>query len=182
MQPISATKMKIRNLPNRRGFTLVEMLVVVVVLSMIAAVVTPSLVSMKASSDRRSLISAIRTVAADARERAISSARMTQVSYDESSRQLRIEQVQDDGTTQTLKNVQLTTDLEPQRYQLEGKDATAGDFKLTFAPNGHSNGGGIEFTGFSILVNQNGNYRFIDGPLPQAQDEKWQAGDLEQRS
>lgn len=177
---------QIKSLASRpskgRGYTLIEMIVVVTVLALVAAMVMPSLVSMKASSDRRDLMSGVRRIAADARERAIRSGVTTEIIYDDSAKELQIQEEQTDGTTNTLTRQRMSSGIEPERFQISGKDATSTDFKLTFTPDGHSVSGGIEFKDFSIYVDQNGNYRFIDGPLPDPTDQSWQAGDLEQRT
>jgi prepilin-type N-terminal cleavage/methylation domain-containing protein len=164
-----------------RGYTLIEMIVVVTILALVAAMVMPSLASMKATSDRRDMMSGIRRIAADARERAIRSSITTQIVYDEGAKELQIQEAQSDGTTTTLVRQPMTSGVEPQRFQLAGRDSTPTDFKLTFSSDGHSNGGGLEFKDFSIYVDQNGGYQFIDGPLPDPTQQNWGAGDLEQR-
>src|SRR4051794_21494444 len=66
-------------------FTLIEMIVTVTVLVIVVLAVAPSLVSMKATSDRRDVISAIRRIGLDARERAIESGKTTQIVSDDSA-------------------------------------------------------------------------------------------------
>ena len=185
MLRISATrtrKARISNSPrNRWGFTLIELIVVCSVLVLLASVVVPNIVSMKASDDQNSALAGVRRIAADARERAITAGIATQVTYDESAHELDIVQVQDDGTTSILSRTPLTTGVEPQRFQLEGREVAASDFKLTFAPDGHSNGGGLEFPNLSVSVDQTGVAQIVDGPLPQPEESRWEAGDLAPR-
>jgi prepilin-type N-terminal cleavage/methylation domain-containing protein len=167
---------------NKAGFTLIELLIVVTVLVIVASAVTPWMISMKKTSDRRDLLSSIRRVAAEARERAIRTGHSTDVIYDDSASELQIEETGEDGEASVVEHVKMTSGVTPQRFQMAGKDATSADFKLTFSPDGRSNGGGIEFDGFAISVDQNGTNKFIDGTLPEQTDEKWQAGDLEKRA
>ena len=167
---------------NKRGFTLVEMLVVLTVLLLAATAIAPSLVSMKQTSDRRETIAAIKRLAETARERAVSSGQTTQVIYDETTKQFQIEDVAQDGTTTQAQVIQLLAGIEPQKFQLAGQDSSSSDFKLMFTGDGHSNGGGVEFPDFSIAVDTYGISQFISGPLPDATDLLWQAGNLEQRN
>lgn len=166
---------------SRRAFTLVEIILVVTVLALVSAMVAPTLVSMRATSERRAAMSGLRHIAADAREQAIRRGLTTELVYDESLRQFQIVGADSDGTSQTFSTQNLPEGLEPQRFQMEGEDVAAVDFRLRFSPDGHSNGGGIEFNDFSILVDQDARYRLLDGALPSPQDQSWEAGQLEQR-
>lgn len=167
---------------KRRGFTLIEAMVVVTILALVSAMVVPSLVSMRASSAHRAAMSGLRHIAADAREQAIRTGQTTELVYDESTREMQVLGSSADGTSRTLVRQALPDGVEPQRYQIEGSESTAADFRLRFTPDGHSNGGGIEFGNFSILVEQDARYRIIDGGLPAPEDQTWEAGQLEQRS
>jgi prepilin-type N-terminal cleavage/methylation domain-containing protein len=173
--------MRRRSRASSSGFTLIEMIVVVTVLAMLTAIILPSLVRMKSSDDYKTFLSGVRRIASEARERAISSGRTTQVTYDESTHELHIEEIGDDGNGNAVSTVAVDSTAEPQRWQLEGKDSSASEFKLQFTPDGHSNGGGIEFPNFSLIVDKSGQSRFLDGQLPDPEDERWQAGDLEKR-
>jgi type II secretory pathway pseudopilin PulG len=158
------------------------MMVVTTILALVSVAVVPSLLSMKASADYRETVSGVRRFAAEARERAIQNAKETQVVYDESTKQLQIQDVDSDGTGTTVTSVELLAGVEPQRFQLAGKDSGPDDFKLTFTPDGHSVGGGIEFQDYSVLVDTNGISQFIKGTLPDPSEQQWQAGNLEQRN
>jgi hypothetical protein len=157
------------------------MITVITVLVVVTIMVVPNLVSMKSASDRRDAISGIRRAPVSAREQAIQKGQSMQLIYDEGSHELQIQQVAEDGNPSTVSRFPITQDLEPARYELGGKESTASEFKLEFGPDGRSNGGGIEFTSFSLMVDKSGAYRFIDGPLPSPEDERWEAGGLEQR-
>jgi type II secretory pathway pseudopilin PulG len=158
------------------------MLVVIVILALASAAIVPTVANMKVSSDYHQTISGVRRFAAEARERAIQNGTQTQVIYDESKKQLQIQDVQSDGTATTAKTISLLGGVEPQKLQLQGKDSNSSDFKLTFAPDGRSNGGGIEFQGFAVSVDTSGYSKFITGPLPDPNQDQWQAGNLEQRN
>jgi len=158
------------------------MLVLVTVLTVAAAAISPCLVSMQKTSDRRETMSAIRRLAATARERAITMGQPTQITYDDSTKQFDIDDVAQDGTTTPAETIPLLAGIVPQSFQLAGQDSSSSDFKLTFTPDGHSNGGGVEFQDFSISVDNHGISQFITGPLPDPTDLIWQAGNLEQRN
>lgn len=167
---------------SKSAYTLVEMLVVITVLALVSAAIAPSLLSMQKSADRRECISGIKRVAAVARERAVQNGLTTQVVYDDSNKQLQVQDVDDQGNATTINQVTLRGGIEPDKFQVQGKDSNASDFKLTFTADGHSNGGGIEFEDFSILVDSNGFSKYMTGALPDPLDQEWQAGDLEQRT
>ncbi|HVT14149.1 MAG TPA: type II secretion system protein [Fimbriimonadaceae bacterium] len=173
---------------NRRGYTFVEMVVLVTILSLVSIFVMPSLVSMKKSSDTRETMAGLRRIAADARERAIQNDKPTEIIYDESKKQLQILDVNTDGTqttdgtTEAVRSVDLLAGIEPERFEIDGKDSNTTDFKITFSPDGRCTGGGIEFKDFSILVDSDGHSQYIEGALPDPTDEVWQAGNLEQRT
>jgi prepilin-type N-terminal cleavage/methylation domain-containing protein len=167
---------------NRRGFTLVECTVVLTVLVLVAALISPSLIGMRASSDRRTTISGIRRIAETARVRAIQTGTTTQVIYDESAKELQVQDVDDQGSATTAITVPLLAGVEPQKFELQSKESNASDFKLAFTPDGKSVSGGIEFQDFSIFVDSNGFSQFLTGSLPDPTDRQWQAGDLEQRT
>ncbi len=152
------------------------------VLALVSIAVVPSIVGMRATSDRRETMANIRRLAATARERAISSGQTTQVIYDDSLKQFQIQDVASDGTATTASTIQLLASIEPTRFQLADKDSSSSDFKLTFTPDGKSNGGGVEFSNFAITVGTNGLSKFITGTLPDPTDQVWQAGNLEQRA
>jgi type II secretory pathway pseudopilin PulG len=158
------------------------MLVVITILVLVSAAVAPSLVSMKGTSNRMQTIAGVKRFAPAARERAIQSGKSCQVIYDESTKQIQIQDLADDGTATTAMTVTLGGGIEPQSYQIQGKDVGASDFKLIFSPDGHSNGGGLAFQDFSLSVDGNGVSQYIDGPLPAPNEQIWQAGNLEQRS
>jgi hypothetical protein len=157
------------------------MITVITVLVVVSIMVVPNLVSMQSASDRRDAISGIRRAPADAREKAIQKGQTMQLVYDEPTHELQVQQVGNDGAAAPVSHFPITQDLEPVRYELAGKESSATDFKLLFSPDGRSNGGGIEFTSFSLTVDTSGAIRFIDGPLPPPEDERWEAGSLEQR-
>lgn len=178
MPPISPIRM--RRPASSRGTTLVEMVVVVTVLALVSAMVTPYLAGMKATSDHRDAVAGIRRILPMARERAIRNAAATQVVFDESAGELQVQDMAADGTPTTVYRQDLDA-IDPQTLQVEGREATSADFALSFTPGGHSNGGGIQFRDFSIFTDTSGVCRTLDGPLPNADDESWQAGDLEKR-
>lgn len=167
---------------NRAGYTFIEMVAVVAILSLVSMAIMPSLISMKKSSDMRETMAGVKRVAADARERAIQNSKETQIIYDDSGKQLQIQDVEADGTATTVRSVELLAGIEPGRLEIAGQDSNTTDFKITFSPDGHSNGGGIEFKDFSILVDTDGHSKSVDGALPDPTDEVWQAGNLEQRT
>jgi prepilin-type N-terminal cleavage/methylation domain-containing protein len=182
MEATFLTRTRVRA-SKRQGFTLIELIAVIIVLILGSVMIVPSLLSMKATSDHRDAMSAVRIAADDTRERAIQNGSSMQLAYDESSHELQIQQVgQDDANPTVVERFKLPDDMDPQRFQLAGKDSNASDFKLEFGSDGRTVGGGIEFRDFAISVDTGGHSRYIEGTLPLPDDERWEAGGLEQRA
>lgn len=166
----------------KRAFTLIELMVVIVVLAILAAVITPSLVSMKATSDHRDTVSAVRRLSTEARNLAIARGETVIMVYDDSAKALSLQSTDSEGETNDIKSVPVTPDLEPTAFRNNEVEANSSDFEVKFGPDGHSTGGALQFESYSLIIDNLGNARFVHGELPATGDDKWEAGSLEQRT
>lgn len=178
--PTSATGMTLAR--NKEGFTLIELMVVVTVLALLAAAITPSLVSMKKTSDHRDAISALRRLPSEARNEAVRRGQIVTLTYADNDKSFKLETTNTDGEQEEIKTLAVTPDLEPSTFRDNSGDVNSSDFQLTFSPDGHSNGGALGFATTYLTVDTDGAARFVSGEIPAAQDQKWEAGSLEQRS
>ncbi len=166
----------------RRGYTLVEMSVVVMIIALLAAAVVPNLVSLKTGRELRQFRTDLRQLAAQARESAISTGAELEMSF--ASGQFTIQSPATDSTVQP-KQLAVPDAVTTNRFELAGADAAEGDWKLRFYPDGTTDGGGVELRegqdAFALQIKKNGETTLIDGALPDATTDRWQAGEHEQR-
>jgi len=184
---------------RRRGFTLIEMVVVCAILSTLAALVYPNLVGMKSNRDRTEAYYRVLRLAQRGRESAILDGQTYSL-------------VVKDGTSVTLQREKAATqDTDPRQAQtsttpemedvdsvtlpngasvgnvaLDGKTSTASDFTLHFYPDGRSEGGAFEMTEGStvrnLTVTTGGLATLAEGTMAPPQSNRWEAGQYEQRS
>ena len=175
---------------SRRGFTLIESIVVITILALIAAVISPSMAGALKSRQYQAFVDGLKRLPLEARESAISKGRTCSIRYEESSRSLTLVvdalPDQSDSQEQTLKTVALADKVDAPRLFLDGNDSNSGEWVLKFYADGTSDSGGIEFRensqAYGILVEgKSGSARFIDGELPEVTNDRWEAGELEQR-
>ncbi len=184
---------------RRRGFTLIEMVVVCAILGTLAALVYPNVVGMKANRERTEAYNSLLRLAQRGRESAILDGQTYSL-------------VVKDGTTVTLQREKAPAkDADPRQTQsgttpeledvasvdlpngasvgnvaLDGKTSTASDFILHFYPDGRSEGGAFEMTEGStvrnLTVTTQGLATLAEGIMPATQSNRWEAGQYEQRS
>jgi prepilin-type N-terminal cleavage/methylation domain-containing protein len=169
---------------NKRGFTLIELSVVIIVLALIAATVLPRLSTLESSREYRDFRLAVRRLGLEAREQAISRGLPTSVTFDESEQTLNIV-IDSDGEETTLRTVEVVEGVEPARFAADNAETNASEWKLTFYPDGRSDGGGIDFESngdlFTLYAEKSGSVHFADGEMPDLTSEQWPAGEYEHR-
>jgi type II secretory pathway pseudopilin PulG len=196
---------------RHRGFTLIEMSVIVVVLMLFAALIVPNVIKMGPAQQQRAIYGALVDLVRKAREDAIENGTTYALAYDgsKSAFVLKKQPASPDQTASStgnlpqpenrpLSNVQSVSDLEDVtslvlpagiqantfRVGTEGTDP--GSWLLHFYPDGTSEGGGVELTPGgnvfkSVEVTKNGIPSLVDGPLPDPSEEKWTAGTYAQQ-
>ncbi|AIE87567.1 prepilin-type N-terminal cleavage/methylation domain-containing protein [Fimbriimonas ginsengisoli] len=171
---------------SRRGFTLIEVSVVITIIVVLAALVTPNLSNMLASRQVRTFVNALPDIAGQTRDAARNQGVTTKLTYDDSAHQLiaSIERVNQDD--ETITSLAVPNPVQIQAFQADGQQKSAGDWTLHFYSDGHSDGGGVETNDAgmlrSLVVDRNGVATLVRGPLPDATEERWPAGDYEHRT
>lgn len=166
----------------RRGFTLIEMSVVVLIIALLAAAVAPNLVSLKTGRELRQFRSDLRQLAAQTRESAISTGKELDLSF--GSNRFSV-QPADTESTVVPRTLAVPDVVTTNRFELAGADSSEGEWTLRFYPDGTTDGGGVELregqNAFALQIKKSGEVLVVDGNLPDTTAEKWQAGEHEQR-
>lgn len=189
---------------SKKGYTLIEMSAVIVVLAVAAALVTPRLLTMRASREVATFWLKLPDLAVLAREHAQSARVTTRVKYDDGQKLFRV--VEDDSSTSTssngplqlpssddsdqsvsgIKDLPVPDGLEPQNFRVEDESTPSSDWSIVFYPDGRSDGAALEVDDHgrihSVIVDPDGSIRATIGSLPAADERKWSAGEREQRA
>lgn len=172
---------------NRAGFTYVELSVVILVLALVVAMVTPNVQAfMRGEQDRRER-SAISRMSLEARLEALSSGNPTGLSYDGASREFVITNEASDSTGSEVKRIIVPDAIEPVRFVANRTEMSPAEWKVVYYPDGTCDGGGIEMsegpTTMALLLDpSSASGRWVQGQLPDPQTERWAAGEYERRS
>lgn len=175
-----------RSVPDRsRGFTLIELSVVILILALLSASVVPRLIALRQGDEVRKFRSDLATSVVDARSRAMQSNQTISLSFEESERRFQLTNASDDDADRALESITLPSGLEIQALRLRSTETPAGDWTLNFYADGSCDGGGIEVSLdgriVSLSVSQTGAPRWLEDELPEAEQDRWQAGELEVR-
>ncbi|MEZ0325478.1 MAG: GspH/FimT family pseudopilin [Fimbriimonas sp.] len=171
-------------LPSKsRGFTLIEMMVVVVVLSVVASMIVPNLVRAQEGQRKRDFEASVFRLASYARERAIQEHKTISLSMSSRSFVVNDETDREDDTE--LRSLEMPEGVDTGAFAAEGEDSTSSDWRLRFYADGTSDGGGVELNNDgrirSLEVKPNGSMKLVEGSLEESGTEKWMAGEIEKR-
>jgi prepilin-type N-terminal cleavage/methylation domain-containing protein len=175
---------------SRRGFTLIEITVVVALIALFASLIVPNLASEKAGRERRAFYVNLENLVVDARETAIETKRTVNLRYDDSAEEFYLNQeLEDDaeGTEQEIgKRIHLAEGMRTSEFRADDQTASSGDWSIAFYSDGTSDGGGVAIMDgerqFAFVVNDRGGYEAVDGGLPDPTENKWPAGENEHRA
>ncbi len=169
--------------PNRRGYTLIEMSVVVTIIALLALVVVPNFTAIRRSRAYFDLEASIIRTPTDAYNEARNSKRPVQIRFDGTS--LVIERVIVDSDPEEVKRIELTSDIQVESVQLGSSSSDLSSWKWTVYPDGSADSAGVSFiTGSShksLVLHKDGKSQWMDGDLPDSSDDKWQAGEIQKR-
>lgn len=172
---------------RKRAYTLVEMMVVVAVLTTMAALVVPRYASLQAGQDSRDFSSALVRLGSDARLLAIQTGQEVQASFDDERRVLVLSSV-DAETLQTAerRTIPLPEGIELTAFTLDGQFAEGSTWVLQFFPDGSGSDAGVEvedgmYVYHVVIEGRDGTAVRTDGRLEEVEQLEWQAGELEQR-
>lgn len=169
-----------------RGFTLIELSVVVLVLVLIAAIVVPRLRSVNESFEAKLSLDGVQRLATQARESAIASGRPVGLAYNEADHAFELRQETIEGDFSVLSSAGLHSSMVMERFVVGENESNAADWTVNFYGDGSSDGGGIELnegglTRSFIIGAKSGLARWANGGLPAYETETWPAGEFERR-
>lgn len=190
---------------RRRGFSLIEMCVLIVVVSAMAALVLPNIVSMQTAANKRKAYQAVRRLAIRAHEDAIASGQVRELTFEDPAGRLTLNRevpqeepgtvtgratptplVPSDDQIEPIASATLPDGVEAQQFQQEGQPTNAASWRIRFYPDGRSDSGGFEMregeTIRSLAFLPDGRIVYQEGALPDTSQSRWQAGNLETRT
>lgn len=171
----------------RLAYTLIEMMVVIVVLTLIAAIAVPNLAAMVKSQRKHDYLAAVERLALQARNAAVRSGNtMVLVANENGGFSLQESDGGEEGA-RSVGEVQPVDELEPTRFVLRGDEVGAGDWSVRFFADGTADEASVEFTEKEStwhlsLDKRTGRARIVAGSAPDPQDDRWEAGTYVQRS
>ncbi|BDI31635.1 hypothetical protein CCAX7_36860 [Capsulimonas corticalis] len=165
------------------GFTLIELSIVLVVLMLFVALVTPNLTAVKRSRELAQLNASIARMPVQAQNEARSSQKPVTIRIDGSS--VVMERTPVTGAAESVRQVDLTSDVQIEAAQLNNATADPGTWRWTVYPDGASDSGGLQFlegsARKSLVITSTGEIRWIADALPDTAQDRWTAGELQQR-
>lgn len=168
---------------RRRGFTLIEMSIVITLVALFASFVLPNLVASRNSQRERSFVSGLKRLVADARERAISDNQTLHLGID--GNRLSVTKDGDaKGKGDEVVGLDLIDSATTGRFQTNGQDMSSTDWDLRFYPDGTSDQGGVEIDVSQDVYALNVTAKAIgtvDDQLTDPTTLQWQAGTYETR-
>ena len=175
---------------SRRGFTLIELTVVVAVVTILAATAMPGLLAARRSRETRMFFSDLRDLGVRARNESLLRRETFVIAYDESATRFSLEPEEEEEKNSPEEggrstSVDVPDGIEISAFRADGNDTTSGEWQMRFSPDGRSDGGGVQIEDAGIIrswvVDTNGRERMLEGELPDPATDRWEAGENEQR-
>lgn len=171
---------------NRRGFTLIEASVMIMIIVILAALIVPKYAAMKSSRDVLSFIDGLPRIASQAREAAISKNETAKITYNQGQQRLDLTLVKTDEPDTLVTSLTVPSSVNLDGFQVAGQTNGPTDFTLQFYADGGCDGGDIETDVANryrtLVVDTNGVAKLQDGPIPTATTDVWPAGNFLQRA
>jgi len=131
------------NLPMARGFTLIEMVVIVAVLAMFSALVVPNIANQQAGIRRRAFFEGLEKLVSDAHESSIEIEDDVALRYDDGPQEVLSRQTDTTGTTSNVGDRVTVPDGVRIAELHDGADTVStADFKINFLSRRHERRGG----------------------------------------
>ncbi len=164
-----------------RGFTYIEALIVIVITVLVAVLIMPNLVAQKLSRDEWVFRTDLRSLAKDARSRAIEVGRTVTLTFDKTKNQVQVLEIDANGSEQTTHTLPVPEWMTPARFLADQNEAVGDQWRVPFFGDGLSSGGGIQFKNgervWSLVISPTDSTpKDLDGPLPDLSFETWPAG------
>jgi len=169
-----------------KGFTLIELTVIIIVVALIATIVLPNFVAVRKGQEARNFVSEVRTLAVRARNEALAHGETLAMTYDGTNQQLFVAvEAGEVDENQEIANLKLPEGTTLQSFKTGTNDTSDANWKVHFYPDGRSEGGGFEINQSNLLhsfvVRDDGSNQMLAGDYPDQSNEKWQAGDYARR-
>lgn len=171
---------------RRRGFTLIEITTVILVLSMIAAIVLPSIAATMKSQRMRGYLSDLERLTIEASGIARQSGQtVSLVSDGEGSFQIQTEVEGEEPVP--VSQVTPIAGIQVVNHRLGSDDLGSEEWSLRFYADGTADAGGVQIeepaeTWALVVDPKSGRGRIQRGELPDMATDEWEAGDYVQRS
>lgn len=172
---------------RRRGFTFIEIMVIVVIVAMIAALATPRLIAIHNSELLRTEMASIDRLVANARTDAMSRSQSVQfVATASDSLELTVTDSQTSEPT-VLSTLLLKNGIKVEKFLLNGTELGPDEWTCSFYSDGTADPVQIQFdiNGTKYLLKVDGHSargRLAVGEADTEDTTKWKAGELVQRS
>ncbi len=165
-----------------QGFTLIELTVVILILALLAGAVFARIGSVRDSQIYHGFVNQLGEIGTQTRAEAIALAKPVDLEFDSSNSRFSIHTVDDNGSDKQLSTLSVPNGYTPQRFQLNGKDSDAGEWKLYFYPDGSCDGGGVQITQGNNTISlycdaSTGKSKLTHDQLPDPSTLNWTAGD-----
>lgn len=168
---------------ERRGFTLIEMSIVITLVALFAVFILPNLVTSRQAEDERLFVDGLKRLADNARDTAISKNETLHLSLDGN----RLTVTQETDTNQKgdeVAGLDLISGAQANKFQANGQDMESGDWDLRFYPDGTADEGGVEIdirdATYALNVTSRGAAT-VDDQLTDYANVRWDAGTYETR-
>jgi len=165
---------------RRRGFTLIELSVVIVILAMFAAAVVPNMATSIESAKRRSFRVSVLTLARRAKVEAITRGATVNLSLNNGDFQISSGSETD---STVIGSVSQAPGIEASHFTKAGEELGEGEWLIAFYPDGTSDGGAFQFDEGSDstsvkIAKKDGRVSVTDGALDpgDTSETEWEAG------
>lgn len=170
-----------------RGFTYIEMLVVLSILLLLIAVVRPNLVNLRQNQDRVIFKERLRVFASEARLRAQSQAHVVSLGYDKTAKEFRMTDEATDGTRTEVQRLALPEGGATVKFSADKYESSGDVWRVPLYADGLSAGGGVEIVlggeSSSFIIDRNtGLAHWITTKLDDLPPDRWKAGTYAKRA
>ncbi|GAB4459655.1 MAG: hypothetical protein OHK0029_22490 [Armatimonadaceae bacterium] len=168
---------------GKSAYTLIEMMVVVSILLVLASVILPNLAAIESSRRFREQEAALLRLQREARNEALRARVPVAIRLDGGV--VVMERTPLDEDPVEVRRIELTEDFKVAKTRLGNDSTDSESWAWKTYPDGSADTCGLEFEEGeavrSLLLPAQGDGRWSDGELPEVLDERWAAGELEQR-
>jgi len=169
----------------RRGFTLIEVLVVITILALAAAIVVPSLPSMVKSQRKRDFFAGLQRMSFEAVNIAKTSGQPVRLVADTNG-SFQLQQDNADAESQSLRTLPPVDGIAATSFNAGDGSLDATAWEVSFYRDGTSSGGSVRFeegtaTWTFRIDKKDGRGEVVSGDAEEEPEDRWEAGDRIQR-